>query len=152
MEQESREGRQDRELGELLEELRVILPGVQVLFAFLLSVPFTTAFADVGRLQRIVYYAAFLCTAGAIALLIAPSAHHRLLRRQPSDKKEHRLELANRLTIAGTILLALAVTGVVFVASDVLFNSAVAAFFAAAIGGVFAWLWYALPLAMRRRH
>ena len=123
---ESKDERLDRELIEFLNELRVALPGVQVLFAFLLGVPFTQRFGEVSDLQRDVYFLTFLCTAVATALLIAPSAHHRLEWRQ--GDKEHLLVVSNRLAIAGTAILALAISGTVFVVTDLLFNEASAAF------------------------
>src|SRR5512132_3521469 len=86
---ESKEERQDRELIELLNELRVALPGVQVLFAFLLGVPFTQRFGQMSELQKDVYFVTFLCAAASTALLIAPSAYHRLEWRQ--GDKEHLL-------------------------------------------------------------
>ena len=75
---EDEKGRRDRELIELLNELRVAMPGVQVLFAFLLIVPFSSGYPKMTGLQRDVYFVAFLCAAVATILLIAPSAHHRL--------------------------------------------------------------------------
>src|SRR5881394_1531035 len=92
--------RADRELIELLNELRVVLPGVQVLFAFLLAVPFANGWTRVTDLQRDVFFVAFLCTAAASILLIAPSAYHRLRWRE--GDKEQMLETSNRLAIAGT--------------------------------------------------
>ena len=150
MSEESEKERLDRELGELLQELRVILPGVQVMFAFLLTVPFTQRFGETTPTQEAVYYATLLCTALATALLIAPSAHHRVLWRQHT--RDERLAAANRLAIAGTVLLALAMAGAAFVVSDMLFGVAVAAGCAASIGGVLAWLWFGHPLLLRRRH
>jgi hypothetical protein len=79
---DSDDDRRAREVVELLQELRIVLPGVQVLFAFLLTVPFAGRFTDLSALQRNVFFATLLCTAVATALLIAPSAHHRLLWRQ----------------------------------------------------------------------
>ena len=96
---ESKEERLDRELIELLNELRVALPGVQVLFAFLLGVPFTQRFGEVTDLQKDVYFLTFLCAAVATALLIAPSAYHRLDWRR--GDKEHLLVVSNRLAIVG---------------------------------------------------
>ena len=122
---ESKEERLDRELIELLNELRVALPGVQVLFAFLLGVPFTQRFSEVSDLQRDVYFLTFLCAAIATALLIAPSAYHRLTWRR--GDKEHLLRISNRLAISGTVLLALAISGSVFVVTDMLFEQASAA-------------------------
>src|SRR5256885_7965995 len=110
----------DRELIELLNELRVVLPGVQVLFAFLLAVPFANGWARVTDLQRDVFFVAFICTAAASILLIAPSAYHRLRWRE--GDKEQMLRISNRLAIAGTVFLALGMTAVVFLISDILFK------------------------------
>ena len=96
------------------------LPGVQVLFAFLLGVPFTQRFAEATDLQQDVYFFTFLCTAAATALLIAPSAY-RLTWRQ--GDKEHLLVVSNRLTIAGTLFLAVAISSTVFVVTDLLFST-----------------------------
>ncbi len=102
----------DRELIELLNELRVALPGVQVLFAFLLILPFSQGFREVTSAQRAVYFGAFVCTAVATVLFIAPSSYHRLQFRQRD--KERMLLSANKMAIAGTAFLALAILGVVF--------------------------------------
>ena len=110
----------NRELIELLNELRVALPGVQVLFAFLLAVPFANGWKRVTPFQRDVFFVAFLCTTAATALLIAPSAYHRLRWRE--HDKEHMLETANRLTIAGMAMLALAIWASVFLITDILFD------------------------------
>jgi hypothetical protein len=144
---ESKDERLDRELIEFLNELRVALPGVQVLFAFLLGVPFTQRFGEVSDLQRDVYFVTFLCAATATALLIAPSAYHRLEWRQ--GDKEHLLVIGNRLAIAGTAFLALAISGTVFVVTDMLFNEASAAVLAALTAALFGWLWYGMPLVRR---
>jgi hypothetical protein len=137
----------DRELIELLNELRVALPGVQVLFAFLLAVPFANGWRRVTAFQRDVFFVAFLCTAAATILLIAPSAYHRLRWRE--HDKEHMLETANRLTIAGTGFLALAMTAVVLLITDVLFSFWWAVLATALLAAGFAWFWYGL--ALRRR-
>lgn len=148
---EDEQERRNRELRELLEELRVILPGVEVLFAFLLTLPFSQRFGDLTTRQQVVFFAAFLCTALATALLIAPTAHHRLLWHRRERAKERGLETAARFAIAGTVLLAVAVTGVVFIVADVLFGVPVASAIALLLGGTFAWLWYGLPLRQRLR-
>jgi hypothetical protein len=137
----------NRELIELLNELRVALPGVQVLFAFLLIVPFSKGWAQVTSLQRDVYFAAFLCTAVASALLMAPTAMHRL--RWRGGDKEYLLETANRLAIGGTVFLAAGMAGVVLLIADVLFGTAWAAVVAALVAGLLVVLWYGLPLARR---
>jgi len=146
---ESKEEQLDRELIELLNELRVALPGVQVLFAFLLGVPFTQRFGEVTDLQKDVYFLTFLCTAVATALLIAPSAYHRLDWRR--GDKEHLLVVSNRLAISGTAFLALAISGAVFVVTDMLFEPTSAAVVAAATAAFFGWFWYGLPLLRRLR-
>jgi hypothetical protein len=146
---ESKEERLDRELIEFLNELRVALPGVQVLFAFLLGVPFTQRFAQVSEVQRDVYFLTFLCAAASTALLIAPSAYHRLEWRQ--GDKEHLLVVSNRLAIAGTIFLALSICGTVFVVTDMLFEAESAAVVAGATAAFFGWFWYAMPLLRRAR-
>jgi hypothetical protein len=138
----------DRELIELLNELRVALPGVQVLFAFLLAVPFANGWTRVTDLQRDVFFVAFLATAAASILLIAPSAHHRLLWRE--GDKEHMLRTANALAIGGTVFLAIGMTAAVFLIADILFRAWWAALTAALVAGGFSWFWYGLPLLRRR--
>jgi len=144
---EDRKGRRDRELIELLNELRVAMPGVQVLFAFLLIVPFSNGFPNMTPIQRNAYFVAFLCTAVATLLLIAPSVHHRL--RFRDRDKEQLLQRANRLAIVGLGFLAVAMTAVVFVITDVLFDEPWPAGLAAVAAGAFAWTWYAVPLLRR---
>jgi Family of unknown function (DUF6328) len=139
----------DRELIELLNELRVALPGVQVLFAFLLAVPFANGWQRVTELQRDIFFVAFLCTAAASVLLIAPSAQHRLLWRQ--GDKEHMLQTANRLAIAGSVFLALAMSAAVLLITDILFDVWWAALVTGLSAGAFAWFWYVLALARRTR-
>jgi predicted membrane channel-forming protein YqfA (hemolysin III family) len=145
MSEESKEERLDRELIEFLNELRVVLPGVQVLFAFLLTVPFTNRFSDVTNGQRQVFFATFLCTTAATALLIAPSAYHRLRWRQ--HDKERMLRTANRLSIGGMVFLTLALVGAVYLVTDMLFHYAAAVVVTAAVGAFFAWFWWGLPLS-----
>jgi MFS family permease len=137
-----------RELIELLNELRVALPGVQVLFAFLLAVPFQRRFPDLLHRDRAVFYAALLATAFSTALLIAPSSYHRL--RWRDHDKERLLVISNRLTIAGLFLLAGAVTCVVFVITDFLYGLTAACPATAVVGLAFAVLWYGLPLRRRQ--
>jgi predicted membrane channel-forming protein YqfA (hemolysin III family) len=147
--EESKDERLDRELIELLNELRVALPGVQVLFAFLLAVPFTQRFEGLTGAQEDVFFAAFLCTAVATALLIAPSAYHRLRWRE--HDKEHMLQLSNRLAIAGTIFLAAAIVAVVYLVTDLIFGLAATLVATTLAAILFAWLWYGLPLVRRVR-
>jgi hypothetical protein len=141
---ESEEERHNRELIELLNELRVALPGVQVLFAFLLAVPFANGFPKLSALDRDIFFVAFIATALSTVLLIAPSSYHRLRWRQ--HDKERMLIISNALTIAGLFLLAVAITAAVFVITDFLFHHAWAATFTAIVAATFLLLWYGLPL------
>jgi len=133
--EEDRKERVDRELIELLNELRVVLPGAQIIFAFLLTLPFTGVFAKLTAAQHDVYFAAFLCTAAGSALLMAPSTNHRLRFRERD--KEQMLFWFNRLMLAGTVFLALAVTGVVYVVTAVVFETPLAAVVAGLTAGWF---------------
>ena len=142
------ETKQDRELIELLNELRVALPGVQVLFAFLLVVPFSQGFTKVTSTQKAVYFAAFLFTALATAFLISPTSYHRL--RWRTKDKEQMLQTSSRLTIMGTISLALAIACVVYFITDFLYGN-LSAITTAAISLTLAWLWYGLPLSRALR-
>ena len=144
---EDQQSRHDRELIELLNELRVALPGIQVLFAFLLTMPFTQRFPDVTTTQKTVYYVAFLSTAVASILLIAPSIIHRLLFREAD--KENILQVSNRLTVVGMLFLALAITAVVFVISDYLYGSPLSVVATVVIGAMAIGIWYALPMSRR---
>jgi Family of unknown function (DUF6328) len=146
---ESKDERLDRELIELLNELRVALPGVQVLFAFLLAVPFSQRFEQLNAVQEDVFFAAFLCTAVSTALLIAPSAYHRLRWRE--HDKEQLLRTSNTLAIAGTAFLAAAITAVVYLVTDLIYGVVTSVVVTLAAAVMFAWLWYALPFVRRRR-
>ena len=138
------------EVIELLNELRVALPGVQVLFAFLLAVPFTNRFQQVTDVQKDAFFVALLATMLGSVLLIAPSSYHRLRWREASD--ETLLRVSNRLAIAGTFFLALGMTAVVFLITDLIFQDALTAVVTAGTAGAFAWFWYGLPLLHRARH
>ena len=136
-----------RELIELLNELRVILPGVQFLFAFLLTVPFSQRFSDLDGLETGIFFVTLLCTAIATALLMAPSAQHRMLWRE--GVRERRLELGNTLTIIGLIFLVPAMVGAVFVVSDFIFGLGAAAVVTLLLALFFAVIWFAIPLRYR---
>jgi hypothetical protein len=147
---ESRDEKLDRELIELLNELRVVLPGVQVLFAFLLTVPFTNRFQRITETQEQVFFVTFLLTTVATALLIAPSAYHRLRWRQ--HDKEKMLRTSNRLAISGMAFLAAAITGAVYLVTDLIFEARAAiTLVIAATVLCYAWFWYGLPLMRRIR-
>ena len=139
----AQETKQDRELIELLNELRVVLPGIQVLFAFLLVVPFSQGFVDTTATQRKVYYASFVFTTIATALLIAPTSYHRI--RWRVKDKEHMLVISNRLAIAGTVFLACAMSCVVFFITDFLYSGMTVLATAGAVL-LLSWLWFGLPL------
>jgi hypothetical protein len=147
--EESEDQRLDRNLGELLQELRVALPGVQVLFAFLLAVPFQQNFTKITPFEKNVYFATLLSTAISAALLISPSAYHRLTFHL--QQKRQLVFLANRLTIAGLGFLALAMTGAVTLITDVLFGGVTTVIFGGAAALMFVLLWGVLPLRQRLR-
>jgi membrane-bound acyltransferase YfiQ involved in biofilm formation len=144
---ETEEERLDRNLLELLNELRVALPGVQVLFAFLLVVPFQVRFERLTAFQRDVYFATLCCALVASALLIAPSAYHRLNFR--SGQKRAVVMTSNKLAIAGIFVLALAMTGVMTLITDVVFDTTATIIVTSSSAAVFALLWLALPLRHR---
>ena len=135
----------DRELIELLNELRVTLPGVQVLFAFLLIAPFSQGFDKVNDLQKYAYLLALVFAALGSAFLIAPTPYHRI--RFRDRDKEMMLRVANRLALAGTVCLAVGISSALFFVTDFLFRSPVPALVTALVVGVIATFWYVLPLA-----
>jgi uncharacterized protein DUF6328 len=139
--------RLDRNLGELLQELRVALPGVQVLFAFLLAVPFQQHFSKISPFEEKVYFATLLCTAISAALLISPTAYHRLTFHL--QQKEHLVYLANRLAIAGLGFLALAMSGAIVLITDVLYGGIATVLAGAGALAMFVVLWWLLPLQRR---
>jgi VIT1/CCC1 family predicted Fe2+/Mn2+ transporter len=141
---ESKEERVNRELIELLNELRVALPGVQVLFAFLLAVPFTQRFRQLTDTQEYMFFVSLLCTTAGSILLIAPSAYHRLRFRERD--KEQMIHTANRLSIAGTVFLALAMTSAVYLVTDLVFHATLTIIVTALTAAMFAWFWYGLAL------
>ncbi|HVX34003.1 MAG TPA: DUF6328 family protein [Solirubrobacterales bacterium] len=145
---ETEEERLDRNLGELLQELRVALPGVQVLFAFLLAVPFQKNFSKASDFDEKIYFVTLLLTALSAALLIAPSAYHRLTFRY---QQKHRLVfVANRLAIAGLGTLALAMTCAIMLVTNFLFGTvATTAVTTVLVLTMFLLLWVALPLRRR---
>jgi hypothetical protein len=146
---ETDEERVDRNLGEMLGELRVALPGVQVLFAFLLVVPFNQRFGEVTSFERTVYFVTLMCTAASAICLIAPSAHHRLeFRRQ---NKAEIVRTGNRIVVVGLGLLGVAMTGAVLFVTDVLYDSLTTTIAAGCVAAAFAVLWYGIPLRRRLR-
>jgi Family of unknown function (DUF6328) len=144
---ESKSERLNRELMELLQELRVVIPGVQVLLAFLLTAPFQQRFADLPGSMRNAFFASIACATLATAFLIAPSAHHRL--RWRAGEKEPLVRIGNQMAIVGTVFLAAAIVLALYVITDVLFTTDLALWTAAGAVIVFGGLWYVLPLLWR---
>ena len=143
--------RANRELIELLNELRVVLPGVTVLFAFLLAVPFANGWTRVTDFQRDVFAVAFLATGVSVALLTAPSSYHRLRFRH--GDKARMVKVGNRLSIAGIAASAVSLEAVVLLVMDSVLSLGAAVAAAVALFAVVATLWYGLPLwaALRDR-
>lgn len=140
----------NRELTELLAETRVVLPGVTVVFAFLLTVPFQVGFAQTTALQRGAYFVAFLLSAFAMIFLTAGTAYHRL-RGKPYDKARM-LRTASRQAILAISLFAGAMGAVVFLVTDYLYAGRVALAATAGVVGVAAVVWFFIPLLRRARH
>jgi hypothetical protein len=147
--EESTQEKGHRQLIELLQELRVALPGVQVLFAFLLTVPFTQGWSRVTAFQTDLYFASLLCSAAATAFLIAPSAIHRLDFER--GDKPRIVQISNVLTIIGLTFLALAIVGVVCLVTDLLYGGRSVVGYTVAVAALFIALWYAIPLILRMR-
>ena len=142
--QESLKDRLEREHNELLQELRSLIPGAEVLFGFLLAISFTNQFDDLTDGQRYVYYGTLLSTAVALVLFLAPAAHHRL--RFRAADKDYMLRKGNRETIAGTVAASLALTGVIYLVTALVFGSTEAVVAAAVFFAFVAWRWWAFAL------
>jgi hypothetical protein len=145
--EESKGERLDRELMELLQELRVVLPGVQVLLAFLLTAPFQQRFAQLPGSMRNAFFASIACATLATAFLIAPSAHHRL--RWRAGEKERLVRVGNQMAIVGTVFLAAAIVLALYVITDVLFTTNLAVLTGIAALVLFGVLWYVVPMVGR---
>jgi hypothetical protein len=149
MAEKSKDEDLNRELIEFLNELRVALPGIQVLFAFLLILPFSQGFTKITGAERGAYFFAFVCASIACALLIAPSSYHRIQFRE--HDKRHLIKLGNKLAITGLVFLALAMSSVAFLITDYLFGSPWAAVATAVAAAVYSWLWFGMPLLRHMR-
>jgi len=136
--------RLEREHGELLEELRALIPGAEVLFGFLLAIRFTSQFGDLTDTQRYVYYVTLLSTAAALVFFLAPSAYHRI--RFRAGDKEYMVSKGNREAIAGSAAISIAFTGVIYLVTDLVFGTVQAIVVAAAFFALIAWLWWAIAL------
>jgi hypothetical protein len=142
--------RADRAYGEILQEVRVAQTGVQILFAFLLALAFTSRFASVTQFQRYVYVLTLMLCAAAAALLIAPAAFHRVVYRR--RLKHHLVRIANRLALAGLVMLLLALVSALLLILDVVIGRGPALLLAAGALGWFASWWFGLPAWSRIRH
>ena len=151
-EREELKERLEREHGELMEELRALIPGAEVLFGFLLAIRFTTQFGDLTDSQRYIYYLTLLATGAALVFFLAPPAHHRI--RFRAGDKEALLAKGNRDAIAGSVAIALALTGVIYVVTDLVFGTAEAVVAASLFFVLIAWRWWAIALyrAWQDRH
>ena len=147
---ESQDAKEDRQLIELLNELRVALPGVQMLFGFMLAVPFTQPFPSLSDRQQFVFYVAFLSTAGASICFITPASFHRITWQR--GVKGRMLRIASALTIAGTVFLGVAIGCVVGFLTSYLYNSVLASILTALVLGAIIVLWFSIPLVLRQRH
>ena len=141
---ETEQERLDRNLTEMLGELRIALPGVQVLFAFLLVVPFNQRFPEITNFQQTVYFVTLLLATIATGFLIAPVVHHRVQFRQ--QDKERIIVTANRFAVIGLGFLATAMTGAILLITDLLYSSTTVAIVAGAVALMFLVLWYVVPL------
>jgi hypothetical protein len=138
----------DRHLAELMQEVRVAQTGVQVLFGFLLTVPFTARFEALSPGQRILYFATLAIAGAAAMLLIAPTSHHRVLFR--CGDKHQLVRIANRYAIAGLACVGVAMVGALVFVGDVVFGSVLGGVAGAGAGLACAWCWYGQPLLRRR--
>ncbi len=143
------EPKRDRQMLELLNELRVALPGVQILFAFMLTVPFSVRFDKLTTFQRDVYYGTLIATALSAACLIAPSAAHRL--RFHQGEREWIVESANDMMIAGLVFLAVALGGSVLLITDIMFDGARVWIYTGVVVAIIVTLWFVRPLQRAAR-
>ena len=142
--------RVDRAYGEILQEVRVAQTGVQILFAFLLALAFTTRFTQVTAFQRTLYVLTLLLCAGSAALLIAPAAYHRVIYRR--RLKQHLVRVANRLALAGLTMLSLAIVSALLLILDVVIGHGPALLLGAGALAWFAAWWFVQPVWSRLRH
>jgi hypothetical protein len=145
---ETEKQKTDRQLIELLNELRVALPGAQVLLAFLLTAPFQARFGHTNELERSILFAGVLLTTAGAVLLMAPSVYHRM--RWDEGGKEDVVRVGHVLLLAGTGALALGMLCAVFVVADFLLGPAGAAVSVVALSALIAVTWYLLPLERSR--
>ncbi|HET6381238.1 MAG TPA: DUF6328 family protein [candidate division Zixibacteria bacterium] len=140
---ESAKQRVDRELAELLDETRVMLPGVEILLGFLIILPFSGG-TEITGFERALYLASLLSASGGLALLVTPTIYHRMHFREVD--KERLIFLANRLFIAASALIALAIGLAVYLVVQTLLGGVLAGLIAGANAALIAGLWFVLPL------
>jgi hypothetical protein len=138
--------RLERELERLLEELRIALPGVQILFAFLLAVPFANRFADITAAQARMYFVSFVAALAASIFLIAPTSYHRIRFRRHDDP-ERMIRSANAFALIGLAFLAVALTAATFLVTDFVFSLSAAIAVTSVSGALLLTVWYAIPLS-----
>lgn len=141
--------RLNRNLIEMLQELRVAMPGVQVLFGFLLAVPFQQRFQEANSFQRTVYFITLLFAAAATACFVAPTAYHRLMFRLRD--KPALVKFGNRMVLAGLVCLAVAMNGAVLLVTDFLFKAPTQVVAVLLLGAVYVWLWFGVAIVRRVR-
>jgi hypothetical protein len=142
--------RTDRAYGEILQEVRVAQTGVQILFAFLLTLAFTSRFATITHFQRNIYVLTIMLCAGATALLIAPAAFHRMVYRR--RLKQRLVHVANQLALSGLVLLLLAMVSALLLILDVAIGLGPALVLAVGALGWFVTWWIVVPVWNRVRH
>ena len=146
---ETEDERADRNLSDLLQELRVALPGVQVLFAFLLTVPFSQRFKELSDFQEWLYFGVMISVALATVMLVAPTAGHRILFRR--QQKEFIVTLSNTLALVGLLLLAIAMTGAIALISDFIFGTTTAVISTVVMAAAFLTFWFFGPIRRRQQ-
>jgi Family of unknown function (DUF6328) len=146
---ETDDERADRNLSDLLQELRVALPGVQVLFAFLLTVPFSQRFSELNDFQEWLYFGVMITVALATVMLVAPTAGHRILFRR--QQKEFIVTLSNTLALVGLLLLAIAMTGAIALISDFIFGMTTAVISTVVMAAAFLGFWFFGPIRRRQQ-
>jgi uncharacterized protein DUF6328 len=146
---EEEQERLNRQMIELLNELRVAMPGVQVLFGFLLAVPFQQRFSEVDDFQRGVYFVTLLAAATATAFLIAPSAYHRIAFRR--NEKPDIIRIGTREFLCGLLALAVAMNGAVLLVTDFLFGGGTVVVTMVCVASLFVWLWFGVGIWRRTR-
>lgn len=146
---EKEQERLNRQMSEVLQEVRIAMPGVQLLFAFLLTVPFADGFEDVNGVQRDLFLVALVAAGVSSALFIAPAAYHRILFER--GNKPRIIQFATRCAVGGLVALAISMLASVFLVTSVIFDDATAAVVTGVLATVFAWLWFGAAWVRRAR-